>query len=69
MAKQETTKRGRRPQPKRTRARTILTNFMNKNGVLPERQAAIKLLVRRLDVTNAQASTYFNTIRKEVAAA
>jgi hypothetical protein len=61
--------RGRKPQPKRTRARVILNNMLTKNGVLPERQAAIKLLVRRLEVTKDQASTYFNTIRKEVEAA
>ena len=66
---QSTKKRGRPVQKKRTRARTILTNMLEKNGVLPERQAAIKLLVRRLDVTKEQASTYFNTIRKEVEAA
>ena len=70
MSKQnETPKRGRKPVAKRTRARTILTNMVEKNGVLPERKAAIKLLVRRLEVTEAQASTYFNTIRKEVEAA
>ena len=68
MAQKETT-RGRPKQKKRTRARTILTNMVAKNGVLPERQAAIKLLVRRLEVTPAQASTYFNTIKKEVEAA
>lgn len=62
-------KRGRKAQPKRTRARTILTNMVERDGVLPERKAAIKLLVRRLQVTDAQASTYFNTIRKEVEAA
>ncbi len=62
-------KRGRKPQPKRTRARTILTNMLEKDGVLPSRQAAIKKLVRRLEVTQAQASTYYNTIRKEVEAA
>lgn len=66
MAEAKST-RGRKPQKKLTRARTILTNMVAKNGVLPERQAAMKLLVRRLTVTEAQASTYFNTIRKEIA--
>lgn len=60
--------RGRKPQKKLTRARTILTNMFNRDGALPERKAAMKLLVRRLDVTSAQASTYFNTVRKEIAA-
>ena len=63
------TKRGRKPQKKLTRARTILTNMLERDGALPDRKSAMKLLVRRLSVTTAQASTYFNTIRKEVAAA
>lgn len=59
----------RRRKPKLARARTILTNFVEKNGALPERKAAMKLLQRRIDVTEAQASNYFNRIRKEVEAA
>jgi hypothetical protein len=58
----------RRPKPKLARARTILTNYVAKNGVLPERKAAMRLLRKRIDVTEAQASNYFNRIRKEVEA-
>lgn len=67
MSKATTTTRRRKP--KLARARTILTNFVEKNGALPERKAAMKLLQRRIDVTEAQASNYFNRIRKEVEAA
>lgn len=70
MANQtETKKRGRRALPKRTRARNILMRVLEKEGALPNRQAGIKLLLRRIDLTDAQASNYYNHIRKEVAAA
>lgn len=49
------------------RARTILSNHVAKNGSLPARATATKLLVKRLDITSNHASTYFNTVRKEMA--
>ncbi len=55
-----------KPKSKLARARTILTNFIAKNGSLPERKKAMALLRKRLDVTPAQSSTYFNMIRKEL---
>lgn len=59
----------RRPKPKLARARTVLTNYVNKHGVLPERKAAMRLLRKRIELTEAQSSNYFNRIRKEVEAA
>ena len=59
----------RKPKAKLARARTILNNFVAKNGALPQRQAAMKLLRKRLEVTPAQSSTYFNMIRKEIVSA
>lgn len=59
----------RRPKPKLARARTVLTNYVNKHGVLPERRAAMRLLRKRIELTEAQSSNYFNRIRKEVEAA
>lgn len=50
---------------KMARVRTLLTNYIVKNGELPERQAALKLLHRRIELSKAQASTYFNNFRKE----
>lgn len=55
-----------KPKAKLARARTILTNYIAKHGSLPERKAAMALLRKRLEVTEAQSSTYFNMIRKEV---
>lgn len=62
-----TVRKTAKPKSKLARARTILTNFIEKNGALPERKKAMALLRKRLEVTPAQSSTYFNMIRKELA--
>ena len=59
----------RKPKPKLARARTILTNYIGREGVLPNRQAGMKLLINRIgDITRAQASNYYNRIKNETGA-
>lgn len=52
---------------KMARARRILNNYIKKEGVYPNRQEGMKLLLKRIDMTEGQASTYYYNVWKEVA--